>query len=257
MRTPALDILLAFKALSLASGLNENDRRVAGTLLEHFNRKTGQCDPSLGRIANLLGVSTRTVIRSIHRLEKFGLFHKSRHGGHSYRNSYEPIWARFTEIEATWDARFRNKKDASEAAGLSPAPCQSSHVGDDGSVTQTCPTNQLNLTCSNGNPRKHGGEDLSTRTAMRSGDAARAAAERRWYEDLHNRFAPTPVTYGEIIGAIDPTMREAATDAEVHRHGDGLAHIVTQLGVWSGRRAAEKAKPARHRPRDPDNEARP
>ena len=77
-----LDTLLALKAIHLASGLNANERRVAAALLEHFNRRTGQCDPSLERIAELLGISTRTVIRSTHRLDRAGLFKKTRHGGH-------------------------------------------------------------------------------------------------------------------------------------------------------------------------------
>jgi len=99
MAVRRLDTLLALKAVSLALGLKENDRRVAAALVEHFNRETSQCDPGLKRIADLLGISTRTVIRATKRLETTGLLRKVRHSGHLNRNHYEPVWSRFREIE--------------------------------------------------------------------------------------------------------------------------------------------------------------
>jgi DNA-binding IclR family transcriptional regulator len=131
-----LDTLLALKAIHLAPGLNANARRVAAALLEHFNRRTGQCDPSLERLAELLGISTRTVIRSNHSLERAGLFKKTRHGGHSNRNSYEPMWSRFREIEAAWSARF-NRRANSSVSEVSPARRQACHLEGDNRVTQT------------------------------------------------------------------------------------------------------------------------
>src|SRR5262245_52532918 len=64
MKVRPLDTLLAAKVLALAPDLNANDRRVATTLIEHFNRRNSVCDPGQDRIAQLLGISTRTVIRS-------------------------------------------------------------------------------------------------------------------------------------------------------------------------------------------------
>ena len=63
----------------------------------------------------------------------------------------------------------------------------------------------------------------------RSRDAANAAAERRWNTALQYRYLATPTAYGEIIGAIDPAMQAAATEAELKRHGAGLAYILDQL----------------------------
>src|SRR5260370_14673872 len=88
-----LDTLLALKVLTLVPELNASDRRVAGALLEHFNRNTGQCDPSLPRIADLLGLSTRTVMRSNQRLEAARLFNKTRPGARSPRHSSQPNWS--------------------------------------------------------------------------------------------------------------------------------------------------------------------
>jgi hypothetical protein len=58
-------------------------------------------------------------------------------------------------------------------------------------------------------------------------------AERRWTDALHKQFVHLPVTYAEIIDRIDTSMREAATDAEMHRRGSGLLHILGELRIPS------------------------
>lgn len=74
-----LDMLLAFKAIGLSEQLSSNEKRVAIAVMDSFNRKTGQCDPSLNRIAYLLGLSRSTVIRSVLKLERLGYIIKTRH----------------------------------------------------------------------------------------------------------------------------------------------------------------------------------
>jgi hypothetical protein len=138
-----LDTLIAHKMVNLTAELSGTDKRVAGAIIDHFNRETGQCDPSLNRIATLLGVCRRTVIRSMHHLETSGLFRKRRHGGNLHRNSYEPVWARFRELDAAWTIRFRAKSARSPATKLSPSSCQRCHVGGDEAVTQTLPITRL------------------------------------------------------------------------------------------------------------------
>ena len=235
-----LDTLLGFKALSLASGLTENDRRVAATLLEHFNRKTGRCDPSLGRIARLLGINTRTVIRSVRHLEDAGLLRKHRHGGNLNRNQYEPIWLKLSELEAAWNARF---KGFSAPLGQSPSQGQGCHLGSDSPVTQTYPNKNLpNATCSVSHPSRSNATASpsnsprpTTPPTTRSSTAKRSAAERRWNDQLLRRFAAQPITYGDIVKGIDSAMQEAATDAELARPGAGFSYIIEALGVWTGR----------------------
>jgi hypothetical protein len=61
MQTGPSDTFVAHKAISLAEDLTGTEKRVAATIIDHFNRKTGRCDPALGSIARLLGVSRRTV----------------------------------------------------------------------------------------------------------------------------------------------------------------------------------------------------
>ena len=238
MAVRRIDTLLALKAVSLAPGLKENDRRVAAVLIEHFNRETGQCDPGLKRIADLLGISARTVIRSIQRLEVAGLVRKVRHGGHLNRNRYELIWSRFQEIEAEWRARFARSAQ-SRVTEMSPAECQPCHMGGDSSATQTCRTNLLNETCSKRLPKKEleerafSSSSSTTAGGTRSVEAARVEAERRWTDALHEQFAHLPVTYAEIIDLIDTPMREAANNAEMRRRGSGLLHILRELRIPS------------------------
>jgi predicted transcriptional regulator len=235
-----LDTLLGFKALSLASGLNENDRRVAATLLEHFNRKTGRCDPSLGRIARLLEIDTRTVIRSVRHLVDAGLLRKHRHGGYLNRNQYEPIWLKLSELEVAWNARFRG---VSATSGQSPSKGPDCHLGGDSPVTQTYSNKNLpNETCSVSHPSRSN-RSISTSNPARptsppttgSSVAMRSAAERRWSNQLLRRFGSQPMTYGDIVKGIDTAMQEAATDAELAHAGAGFTYIMDALGVWTGR----------------------
>jgi DNA-binding Lrp family transcriptional regulator len=128
MKVRALDVLFGLKAINLTPDLKNNDRPVAATLLDHFNRQTGQCDPSLERIAQLLNISPRTVIRSIARIEAAGLFTRERHGGHLNRNSYQPNWKRFRDVEAAWSARTKAKSQWRRMTMVSSGPCQPCHI---------------------------------------------------------------------------------------------------------------------------------
>jgi hypothetical protein len=48
---------------------------------------------------------------------------------------------------------------------------------------------------------------------------------------LHNEFAAVPVTYGEVIAAIDESISVAATEAEMHRRGAGIDYILNKLKI--------------------------
>jgi predicted transcriptional regulator len=248
---PPSDTMIAYKAISLTPELSGTEKRVAGAIIDHFNRKTGRCDPSLDRIARLLGVNRRTVIRAVDHLQKLGIVRKDRHGGHLNRNSYEPIWVRFREIEAEWNVRFRASSNRSK---LSPSRCRPRHLDGGHSVPQTCKNrnNLLKETCSGGSTSadvvppnmsrgrkgpsgQRGSQELvavfPTAKARRIPpiEAARAAAERRWATALNELLVATPKLYGEVIGAIDPAMQAAATEAELRERGAGLVHILEQL----------------------------
>jgi hypothetical protein len=227
MKVRALDTLLAAKVINVLPGLRPGDRKVALALIEHFNRKTGRCDPGIDRLASLLDCCTRTVIRATSRLEKLGLFEKDRHGGYSNRNAYRPNWKRLAEHEDAWRDRLYGAR--SRRTKVSPASGQTCHVPNDSGVTQTCKSILPQQTCS-GSPAKEErlAPALSVRSTQRP-EPARTAAERRWSSDLLARYSDHPVTYAEIVGLIDETLSAAATDAEVAVRGAGVRFIQRSL----------------------------
>jgi hypothetical protein len=231
-----LDTLLALKAICLHSGLSSNERRVGAALIEHYNRRNAQCDPGLVRLAALLGIHERTVMRAIDGLLIGGLFEKVRHGGHSGRNFYAPVWARLDEIRAAWDGEMRKETSAlvTKVPGATGQTCQPVAGA---SVTQTCQINLLTETCS-GLPGKErvsgvGSTDHThwVQGSMGAQQAAVAAAERRWTTTLNERFGSMPVTYAEIIDQITPEIQAAATEAELKRRGAGIDYILNRLRI--------------------------
>jgi predicted transcriptional regulator len=237
MRVQRIETLLAIKAISIVPGLTESDRQVGIALIEHFNRDSGRCDPSLDRLAKITGLSTRTVMRALKRLTAAGLFWIRRHGGYSNRNSYEPMWHRFEAIRNTWQARFSARSRSRAGRKVSPSMCQPEAKTPDAGVTQTyCKDNLLNATYL-GRPTEGMGTTPSAPNppAPRNpfspapSEAARTAAERRWSEALRIHFVSDPVAYGEAIHRIDQDLRLAATEAELRRRGQGLLTILRRL----------------------------
>jgi len=239
--------LLAAKAVSLAPGLNATDRQVALILIEHFNRKTGRCDPSLTRIASLLGVSPRSVMRANKRRETAGLIRKVRHGGHHQCNRYEPNWQKLHALNESWQQRFAEVARM-RAPGLSLERRQPRHLRADNDGAQTSDINLLKEPetigtvsspppapvgerCGHGHSRKTLERPFGTQAV----EASRVAAERRWNARLNEAFASTPVTYGEILEAITPEIQHEATEAELRRHGGGFALVVEKLRLGAVR----------------------
>jgi DNA-binding transcriptional regulator YhcF (GntR family) len=239
-KVPTLDALFAFKAIALSEQLIGSQKRIAATIVDHFNRRNGQCDPSIETIADLLQVSRRTVFRTINRLEQIGFLKRNRHGGHFNRNQYEPNWHRFCECEQIWKSRRAERSARLHAQRMSRSGCPPSHHSGDSSVTQTCPTNQLKETYLRPTvERSSQNRDRSTqrsqnqqvpgREQSKSSRAAYHAAERRWTDQLTRRYASNQLLYAEIIEALDPTLQRKATLAEQAAPGAGFQTIVRQM----------------------------
>jgi helix-turn-helix protein len=242
LRPQKLDVLLAFKAIALTDELSGMEKRVAAAIVDSFNYRTTQCDPSLNRIAHLLGASRRTVIRAVIHLEHLRFMRKHRHGGHSHRNSYEPNWIRYREIEGAWAAHKRTKHWKSSVTETSPCRSQTSHLDGANDGTQTSLINKFELTncvrpkpeAANASPpRKRAADRLQFKPPIREGtrplQAATTAAERRWSTDLTQQFASDPETHAKIIGAIDASLQDKATQAELHKRGAGLELILRDV----------------------------
>lgn len=250
-----LDTTLAFKAISLSVSLTGTDKQVAAAIIDSFNRRTQQCDPSFDRIAHLVGKSRRTIIRAVKRLERMRFIIKVRHGGHFHRNSYEPNWAHFRQLEAQWKARRATRHwMANVSPSMVPTPC---HDGGDKPGTQTILTNQSKPTClrlapdtdkglreaedRKGHPKEESSSPSSggRQTPRYRGIggavftapkfAARSSAERRWNSALQKSLIETPELYARAVEAIDAELQNEATEAEMKRAGGGLFHIFEQL----------------------------
>jgi hypothetical protein len=248
-----LDMLFAFKALALTEDLTATQKRVAVTIVDSFNRKTAQCDPSLNRIAYLLSVSRRTVIRAVSALERRQLLVKTRHGGKSHRNAYEPNWPAFREIERRWVALKATRHWQAVPEEVSPlmvtAGCQS--AGDtDGTQTNPINSSHLTLPASAGKSRTptgtgsvdrkwHSGKEFRTRGSSprrsmpeleASLAAARVSAEKKWNAQLHVRLVGDQDRYAAAINALDLELQSAATDAELQQGGAGITYVIEELG---------------------------
>jgi hypothetical protein len=245
-----LDVLFAFKAIAL-SGMSGTEKSVTATIIDSHNHRTTQCDPSFNRVAHLLNVSRRTVIRAVIRAERERFLRKIRHGGRFHRNSYEPNWPMYRELERAWAARRKTRHWKLVVPETSPSGSQSCHPVGDPADTQTSLINQskkpavahsADCCVDGGNSdvkaQVREANELTTftrsgrnqfRSPVRPHDAALSAAERRWNKALHDLYSSSPEVYAEVIGVIDYEMQSAATAAEMKGHGAGIAYILEQL----------------------------
>ena len=254
------DILFACKALNIMPGLSANTRRVAGALIDHFNRKTGQCDPSIGRLARMLDIDPATVKRATAELcsAERGLFEKVSHGGLSHRASYLPNWARFREFVTNWEARMKTGEGPAKGAKLRCSRAQNCDVKGRKTAPQTNLINQSNkpiCTLSTEsqyakprvlNPAEpmngllkgnkppgaptlllpiNGGKSVS------KGNAAWCSAERRLDRDIR---AFGQAKYADCIERMTPELMNAATQAEMERRGSGAGFVREALDYPTG-----------------------
>lgn len=249
------DLTIAFKVIALSEALSDSQKRVAAALLDHFNRKTGRCDPSQTTLAEILGVDRRTVIRAMKNLVASGFFRMDRHGGNFHCNQYTPVWACFRQGDAAWASRRRKYRARFERTEVSLTQCLDGHLSGDKDATQTNPNNYSYRTsrCCSSDRRDIGGDgtgqsrqptttelkNKSTHADARvlhvkstdSRDAAREAARRRWDNELLRRFRNHESIYGRIVDLIDGPIAEAATDAELQRRHAGAEYIVRAIAL--------------------------
>ncbi|RWO61334.1 helix-turn-helix domain-containing protein [Mesorhizobium sp.] len=107
-RLAKTDVLFAHMALALAPRISSAGKSVGSALIDHFNRVNGRCDPSIGRLATLLGIDQATVRRGTKELVTEGLFQKESHGGRFHTVSYRPQWEKFRAIVTDWNGRMKD-----------------------------------------------------------------------------------------------------------------------------------------------------
>jgi hypothetical protein len=105
---------LAVLLLNVKQRMTPAAMAVLGTLIDHANPKTGQCNPSVTRISVGAGVSRRTAFRSLAELQEFGLvanLAKNHNGARRRRgNAYQINWAELLEALALYEDALNKAK---------------------------------------------------------------------------------------------------------------------------------------------------
>jgi predicted transcriptional regulator len=258
------DILFAHKALNIVAGITEATKRVAGAIIDHFNKRTGQCDPSIERLATLLGIDRATVLRATDKLDELGFIEKASHGGKAHRARYLPNWERFRTIVEDWDARMKSgdapgtpirpaQTSAPKVADVRRSRSQGCDVKRRRDATQTLRSNpskepietervetrpqepapQRSPTALQGLLR--GSKPTAQRSMLlpiiggRSPShevAAKAAAERRWNADALGLGVGA---YTDVLEWMTVDRQDEATRAEMKRRGGGLEFIFSAM----------------------------
>lgn len=248
------DKAVAYKAI-LLSGVSGSAMSVCGALIDHYNRRTGQCDPSISRIAQMLGLSRATVFRSLGEIVVAKMFHRASHGSRMGRNAYAPNWAKFQAIVTDWDARMLANAAARKVSEVRPDRSQFCDVDGLSSETQTHLINPFKETQESGttgkaerkppppDPREGQSgqaEEAGTRAqqflihAVPGGkptpsydEVARGKAWERIERGLLQSLGQDG--YEKAVAVVDQAMIEGATTAELQRPGTGLANLMRPL----------------------------
>lgn len=106
MSEPAKTEALALIACKVAmrSSMSSSAKAVFAVLLDHFNWKTGRCDPGMARIAKLAGRSVEGVRKAVRTLVAENLLVVTTHGGGSDRNHYQFAWDEIRRRDAEHQA---------------------------------------------------------------------------------------------------------------------------------------------------------
>jgi hypothetical protein len=87
--------------------LSGSAKSAAYYLLNHFNLKTEQCDPSLLGLAEQMGKHERSALRAVNELVKKGVFERAQGGGRGRTTKYKPLWETPTELSLNTDKTVR------------------------------------------------------------------------------------------------------------------------------------------------------
>ncbi len=251
------DLPRAHRMLHYIEGLTRGEAKVASLILSHLNRRTGRCDPSVARLAELAKMSRATVLRATKTLSTgpYRLFDKAVHGGVAHRSSYTPRWKVFREHEAAFDALWRRVEHGEGVTDdtLKVSPMTREGVTDDTlTSTETSSVNHVDYPAMS--------SEASARGLLRGGVASRAdefkqlsvaeahrqrrvtkqgrtkspalKAQERWHATALGRLSPD--AYGRLLEWITNDVERAATLAERKQLGGGvvaLAEMATAAGM--------------------------
>lgn len=237
------DVLLyAHAAVNLSPGFSGNARRVAGAILAHWNRLSGQCDPSVERLATMLNIDRATVLRATAELcdGPHRLFDKRSHGGKAHRASYAPRWSELRAIVEDWNLRMLTGSRGPNVAKVRPTQSQNRDLERRKTATQTYRRNLLKEPSAVETPQPSAAIPAKKRTAKQMpgqgwlllplpggqshADAALQSAQRRIMEAV--LLFGKDVYETVCVTATDQMMADAAEN-ETRQRGTG-AHMLLQ-----------------------------
>lgn len=237
-RSISADKLMAIarKQVGITGGLSGSAARVGAAILDHFNRKTGQCDPSIDGLAQKLSLCRRTIIRAIGDLDRTGLIKRVRHGGFSHRNAYLPNWKMLSSRTEIWDKRMADR-GAPVLQPVSPLPPrgQDCHLQGVRTVTQTHITNPDIQISPRGtrsaqrppNPRQR---EMLMPFPPSSSTAMIEAAKGRVSDAVRGHLlAIGKQHFVEVLPTIPADVWDAAYASDARRRGDGLSVVLRHL----------------------------
>ncbi|MEG6508615.1 hypothetical protein V6C03_06500 [Methyloligella sp. 2.7D] len=232
----------AYYALATRADLSSSAKSIGVIVVDHYNRETGQCDPSIGRLMQCSGFSRTAVLTAIKELEggrrdksrkwqQTGerLIERVRHGGKSHRNAYRVNWSALgCASAAAQGCATAHRKGAQPhtVKGVQPhtqtfevtseeKPLKTGSPGGAPGSAQAQTHFML--------PIKGGG----MREITSSQQVCRDKAAERWESDL--RTCLTPCAYADAVERITPQMEQAATEAELDHPGSGARLLMLQL----------------------------
>ena len=227
-------------ALSLVEGLSSTARLLAGILVRHLGRENGQCNPSVGRLAEKLARSERTIRRALSELVGAGVIAPdlerggARRGGRSPDGRANTTWWLFPRAQELLERGLAWREERRAARGRA-AP-ETAQAAPTATTVKTAPP----TICQNRAPAREADPQGPTTTAAPATDieAARAAWSAAWQE----RYG-APYRWPGLLDRSGRRAHDQALSALVgEAEGDG--EIEATIGAYLD---AETAPPPRGR----------
>jgi hypothetical protein len=204
-----------------------------GVLLDHVSWRTFRCDPSLSRVAWLSGYSLSNVQAGIKAVADDGILIVHRHGGRHGNNAYEFCWQEILRRDEEFQNTLHSGRGPTRKQGATVPDIREQTLFNNpnkepervGALSEPFPVSNVGKW----QPRRE--IERNRILAFRStsaGDAAQSSALRRWNDDLLNLYRQTPRAYA-LAELIDIAVADAATKAEMKRHGNGLRVILDHV----------------------------
>lgn len=234
------DLARARAALARARELPPASRLVGAVILDHYNRDTGRCDPSVERIGRISGLHERSIRRAAALLDELGLIARRVHGGRRHRNAFAPDFAAIIALDAstafesgsvttvTTRTLWSADPDSRVPHNLNLEPESDSEVvAGTAREPRTAPVRPAPRGAGSGGSRQQRELLLPIDGGRRQ--IAETAASNRLWRDLRQRYFGTAGWGGIVDAMLVDDLVEAAQAAEMRRPGVGITVVETAL----------------------------